>query len=177
MMRASSPCPFSGSGIGVDVPHFSFMRAYAVLVAMTAPLSKSHMTVDEFLTWAENQPGRYELYDGVVYAMTPERAVHAKIKFSVQVALANAIRARGLPCHMLPDGMTVRAAKDIAYEPDALVYCGAELPPSAIEVPNPVIVVEVLSRSTQNLDTGRSYRDISPYRVCGIIWSSIRTSR
>ena len=110
------------------------------------------MTVDEFLAWAEDQPGRYELYDGVVYAMTPERAAHAKIKFAVQAALAAAIRARGLPCHMLPDGMTVRVADDAAHEPDALVYCGVELPPSAIEVPNPVVVVEGLSPSTRHID-------------------------
>jgi Uma2 family endonuclease len=118
---------------------------------MTA-VPKSRLTVDEFLAWAEDQPGRYELYHGIVYAMTPERAAHAKMKFAVQTALAAAIRARGLVCHMLPDGMTVRVADDAAHEPDALVYCGAELPPSAVEVPNPVIVVEVLSPSTRHID-------------------------
>jgi Uma2 family endonuclease len=111
------------------------------------------MNVDEFLSWAESQPGRYELYDGVVYAMTPERAVHAEFKFAVQVALANAIRARRLPCHMLPDGMTVRVCEDTAHGPDALVYCGAEVPPSAVEVSNPVIVVEVLLPSPQHIDS------------------------
>ena len=112
------------------------------------------MTVDEFFAWAEDQPGRYELHDGVVYAMAPERAVHAETKLAVHIALINAVRARNLPCHVLPDGMTVRVADSSAYEPDALVYCGPKLPPSAIEVPNPVIVVEVLSPSTRYLDTG-----------------------
>ena len=46
------------------------------------------MTVDEFLAWAEDQPGRHELFRGVVYAMTPKRAVHAAVKFAVQTALA-----------------------------------------------------------------------------------------
>jgi Uma2 family endonuclease len=110
------------------------------------------MTVDEFLVWAADQPGRYELYDGVVYAMTPERAKHAETKFLVQAALAAAIRRHGLPCHMLPDGMTVRVAADAAHEPDALVYCGSKLQASAIEVPNPIIVVEVLSPSTRHID-------------------------
>jgi Uma2 family endonuclease len=40
---------------------------------MTAP-PKHKMTVDEYLAWAEGQPGRFELYAGTVYAMTPERA-------------------------------------------------------------------------------------------------------
>jgi Uma2 family endonuclease len=118
---------------------------------MTA-LPQHRMTVDEFLAWAEGQEGRYELYHGVVYAMAPERAQHAEVKFAVQTALAKAIRRAGLPCHMLPDGMTVRVAEDTAHEPDALVYCGDKVPGSVLEIPNPVIVVEVLSPSTRRID-------------------------
>jgi Uma2 family endonuclease len=118
---------------------------------MTA-LPKHRMTVDEYLAWAEGQPGRYELFAGTVYAMTPERAAHADVKYAVQTALLTGIRRAGLPCHMLPDGMTVRVDRHTAHEPDALVYCGQKLPSSAIEVPNPVIVVEVLSPSTRHID-------------------------
>jgi Uma2 family endonuclease len=118
---------------------------------MTA-LAQPRMTVDEYLAWAEGQPGRYELVDGVVYAMSPEGAGHSKMKFAVQTALAAAIRARRLPCHMLPDGMTVRIDRATAYEPDALVYCGEELAATTVLVPNPVIVVEVLSPSTRHID-------------------------
>ncbi len=110
------------------------------------------MTVDEFLVWAEEQPGRYDIVDGVVHAMSPEGAGHAETKFAVQAALVAAIRASQRPCHMLPDGMTVRVDETTAYEPDALVYCGAKLPPRAVEVPDPVIVVEVLSPSTRRVD-------------------------
>jgi Uma2 family endonuclease len=116
---------------------------------------KQRMTVDEFLVWAEAQPGRYELHGGEVFSMAAERTVHAKIKFAVQTSLVNGIRKAGLPCHMLPDGMTVRITNDTAHEPDALVYCGEELPPDAIEVPNPVIVVEVLSPSTRRIDASK----------------------
>jgi Uma2 family endonuclease len=117
-----------------------------------AALPQQKMTVDEFLAWAEGKPGRFELYAGVVYAMAPERAGHAEVKFAVQTALRSAIRKAGLPCHMLPDGMTVRIDKYTAHEPDALVYCGEELSSTAIEVPNPIIVVEVLSPSTRHID-------------------------
>jgi Uma2 family endonuclease len=117
----------------------------------TAP--QKRMSVDEFLVWAEGRPGRFELFRGSVYAKTPERAGHAEVKFAVQTALANCIRARKLPCHMLPDGMTVRIDDTTAHEPDALVYCGPRLAPSSLEVSNPVIVVEVLSPSTRHVDT------------------------
>ncbi|PWT84080.1 MAG: hypothetical protein C5B56_16185 [Proteobacteria bacterium] len=129
---------------------------------MTA-LPKHRMTVDEYLAWAQDQPGRYELYAGTVYAMTPERSGHAEVKYAVQTALLAGIRRAGLPCHMLPDGMTVRVDRDTAHEPDALVYCGEKVPTSTVEVPNPVIVVEVLSPSTRGLDA--SYKLAGYFRV------------
>jgi Uma2 family endonuclease len=113
------------------------------------------MTVDEFLAWADGRPGRYELFYGQVYAMSPERARHAKTKFAVQTELARAIRSAGVSCDMLPDGMTIRISDDTAFEPDGLVYCGPEIDPDSVEVANPVIVVEVLSRSTRKIDTSR----------------------
>jgi len=120
---------------------------------MTA-LPQIRMTVDQFLAWAEGQPGRYELSNGAVYAMSPEGSEHAETKGGVYVALLTGIRARGLPCYALPDGMTVRIDDATAYEPDALVYCGEKLARGSVEVPNPVIVVEVLSRSTRHIDAG-----------------------
>ncbi len=104
------------------------------------------------MAWAEGRPGRFELYAGMVYAMTPEQAGHADVKYAVQTGLLTGIRRAGLPCYMLPDGMTVRVDQDTAHEPDALVYCGQKLANSAVEVPNPVIVVEVLSPSTRHVD-------------------------
>jgi Uma2 family endonuclease len=118
---------------------------------MTA-LPQHRMTVDEYLTWAEGREGRFELYAGTVYAMAPERARYAEIKLAIHMALAAAIRKRGLPCHVLPDGMTVRVDDSTAHEPDGLVYCGLKLPASALEVPNPIIVVEVLSPTTRKVD-------------------------
>ncbi len=110
------------------------------------------MTVDEFLVWAETQPGRHELVNGRVFAMAPERARHARAKAAAHASLASAIARRSLRCEAMPDGMTVRIDRSTAYEPDALVYCSPRLPGDAIEVPNPVIVVEVLSPSTGNYD-------------------------
>jgi Uma2 family endonuclease len=125
------------------------MVVFSIMIALPKP----RMTVDQFLAWAQDEPGRYELYDGLIYAMSPEGVGHARVKFAVQTALPAAIRERGIPCHMLPDGMTVRVDEAAAYEPDALVYCGKELPPDALELPDPVIVVEVLSPSTRRIDT------------------------
>jgi Uma2 family endonuclease len=115
---------------------------------------KQALTVDEYLAWAEGRPGRYDLYNGTVYAQAAERAAHAEMKLAIPMALVAQVRARRLPCHVMPDGMTVRIDEMTAYEPDTLVYCGPKLPPSALLVPNPVIVVEILSPSTGHVDVG-----------------------
>ena len=78
------------------------------------------MTFDEFLAWAMAQPeGRFELVDGKVVAMAPERVAHARLKSEVWLALRDAIKSAGLPCEALPDGMTVKIDEHTAYEPDA----------------------------------------------------------
>jgi Uma2 family endonuclease len=115
-------------------------------------LAKPRMDVDEFLEWAVGRPGRYELFRGEVWMMSPETVGHAKTKAAVHAALVSAIRRSGCACHALPDGVVIRVDKATAYEPDAQVYCGPELALTALEVPNPVIIVEVLSQSTRRVD-------------------------
>jgi Uma2 family endonuclease len=100
---------------------------------------------------SEGQEGRHELVDGVVYAQAAERAAHAEMKGLVFLALVNAIRS-GVSCRAVVDGMAVRIGARTVFEPDALVYCGPKLPPDALLVDNPVIVVEVLSPTTGRND-------------------------
>ena len=112
------------------------------------------MDVDGFLAWSEGQEGRFELHEGAAVAMAPERYSHLETKLAVVNTLQAAIRSSGVPCRALPDGATVRISKKSAFIPDSLVYCGPQLDPDALEVPNPVIVVEVLSPSTWRIDFG-----------------------
>jgi len=122
-------------------------------------LTKPRMTVDEFLAWAEGRPGRYELFRGEVFMMSPEEVGHLKTKGAVYSALIAEVRNRGVPCHVLPDGATVRIDDVTAYEPDALIYCGPELSPTTIEIPHPVVIVEVLSPSTRRIDVATKLAD------------------
>jgi Uma2 family endonuclease len=117
------------------------------------------ITVEEFLAWAEGRPGRYELFRGEVFAQAAEPAAHWEVKLATHVALLAAIKAKALPCHVVPDGATVRIDETTAYEPDAMVYCGAPLSPDALLVENPVVIVEVLSPSTSRADRGRKLAD------------------
>ena len=109
------------------------------------------MTVDEFVAWSEDKPGRYELYDGEVVRMQSERVSHGIVKAGVFTAFRNAIRQTDIACIALPDGMTVRIDARTAFEPDCTVHFGP-IDVDEIFATNPIIVVEVLSRSSQTLD-------------------------
>ena len=122
--------------------------------AMEQP-KQTEFTADEFIAWALEQPtGRFELSNGIVVAMAPERASHNQAKLNAAIALRGAIGARGLPCRVMTDGMAVRIDDRTVYEPDALVRCGPPLPGDAIEVVDPIIVVEVVSPSSRGVDRG-----------------------
>ena len=112
------------------------------------------MDVDAFLTWAEGRAGRWELRDGRPVMMAPERAVHALTKFAAQESLKGGVLRAGLPCRVFPDGMTVRVSAKTAFEPDALIVCPGPADLNTMEIPDPVVVVEVLSPSTAADDHG-----------------------
>ena len=115
----------------------------------------TEFTAEEFIAWALEQPtGRFELSNGIVVAMVPERASHNQAKLNAAIALRSAIGARGLPCRVMTDGMAVRIDDQTVYEPNALVRCGPPLPGDTIEVVDPIIVVEVVSPSSRGVDRG-----------------------
>lgn len=134
------------------------------VLSKTPPLP-GKMTADEFLVWAETQEGRWELHKGVpVRKHDPakgqsERIRHIRVKNAVVRALGAAIAHSGRDCEALADGATVRLEDETTYEPDAVVYCGERLGNDEIVVPEPLIIVEVLSPSTAYKDVGDKLLD------------------
>jgi Uma2 family endonuclease len=157
----------------VDLPDATVTRRDAVPKAqIIEPCDR--MTRTEYRVWAEQQPyGRFERIDGVVVAMAPERVEHNDRKMQTWVALRRAVRDAGAPCHVNGDGMTVEIGES-DYEPDAILYCGERLAPGSIAVPNPLVVVEVLSPSTSATDRAwklREYFRLPSVRHYLIVWA------
>jgi Uma2 family endonuclease len=132
------------------------------------------MTRAQYRAWSESQSsGRFERIDGVVVAMAPERVEHNERKMLAWLALRRAVREANVPCHVNGDGMTVEIG-DSDYEPDAILYCGDRLPPGSTTVPNPLVVVEVLSPSTSATDRAwkvREYFRLPSVRHYLIVWA------
>ncbi|MEA2768261.1 MAG: hypothetical protein QOD93_1223 [Acetobacteraceae bacterium] len=113
------------------------------------------MSREEYRRWAEAQPGgRFERIEGSVVAIAPERRSHAKRKGRIFIVLTRAVEAAGLPCEVYPDGMTVEV-EDSDFEPDAILRCGDVLIGDGVSIPDPLVVVEVLSSSRRGVDLSR----------------------
>ena len=132
------------------------------------------MSREDYRAWAEQQvAGRFERVNGVVVAKAPERAKHNLRKFRIAQALDAAVRAGGLSCQVFTDGMTVEIG-DSDYEPDAVLRCGTTLPGDAIAVPDPLIIVEVLSPATSGIDRAwklQAYFRLPSLRHYLIVWA------
>src|ERR1700682_598017 len=123
-----------------------------MLSAMNVALPRS-LNVDQFLAWAvQQEEGKYELVDGVVVLQQSPQWVHSKVKLAITMALHEAVRKTGAAFYVAIDGPTVRVAERVAFIQDALVAALPEPAPDSLEIPNPVIVVEVLSPSTARMD-------------------------
>lgn len=110
--------------------------------------------VAAFQEWAAAQPGDWELHDGIPVAMAPERADHVRIKQQAWVALREALRQKDVRCEALIDGLAVPGPGLRRFRPDVVVSCGERLDGDSQTVDQPVILVEVLSPSTEDVDTG-----------------------
>ena len=114
------------------------------------------MTAEDYAQWAMRQDtGRFELIDGMVVQMNPERLVHVRVKTRISKALERALAKANLAGEVLWDGMALRIGDKTVHEPDAMLRLGEPLSGETILVTDPVIVVEVLSPSTGPIDTGR----------------------
>ncbi len=106
------------------------------------------LTLGEFLAWDERQQGRYE-FDGIQpVAMTGGTRRHARI---VKRAVAALNRRLPSGCEAFPGDRRV-GAKGNARFPDVVVLCGDQDQDMDDGSVNPILVIEVMSPSTQIID-------------------------
>ena len=105
------------------------------------------MTLEEFLVWpGDGTAKRYELVDGVARAMSPAAATHGIIQGNLAGLIWRRLRDSGSPCNMIPEGAVaprLRARTNLRV-PDIVVTC-TPVEAGQITVPNPVLLVEILS--------------------------------
>jgi Uma2 family endonuclease len=113
------------------------------------------MSLDEFLAWERDQPERYEYASGVITMMTGGSAAHVTIAMNLAFALRHALRGTG--CRPFGSDMKVIANHTVRY-PDISVIC-RPVGDRDDHLSDPVLIIEVISPSTEREDRGRKKFD------------------
>jgi Uma2 family endonuclease len=140
-------------------------------VAMTRAAKSASMTIDAYLTMEAAATERHILWNGEVFsveAMAGGTPDHNTICGNVVGSLYGALMHS--KCRVMTSDQKVWVPRKSAFVyPDATVVCGAlALYPGTTDVvTNPVLLVEVLSESTEKFDRGEKwegYRAIASLR-------------
>jgi Uma2 family endonuclease len=112
-------------------------------------------SLDEFVAWERDQPERYEYAGGVITMMTGGSAAHVTIAMNLAFALRHALRGTG--CRPFGSDMKVIANHTVRY-PDISVIC-RPVGDRDNHLSDPVVIIEVISPSTEREDRGRKKFD------------------
>ena len=119
-------------------------------------------SAEAFLAWARGQPERWELVDGVARMMTGGSLDHSRVAGNAYFALRSRL-GRGRCEAFGSDAAVILGARRVAF-PDVSVSCEVE---TGTSVARPVVIVEVLSSSTESYDLGHkaaAYRRLPSLR-------------
>ena len=122
-------------------------------------LPKQKMTPQGYLDAERLAETKHEYFNGDVYAMAGASRSHTLISGNVYASLHAQLRQK--TCSVYQSDMRVRVKPSGLYTyPDVVVTCGAEIFDDAHNdtLINPVVVIEVLSPSTESYDRGQKFR-------------------
>lgn len=118
--------------------------------------SQPKLTVDAFFEAISGADGRYELINGVAYAMAGAKEGHNVICSNVLVAIAPGGKKMG--CRTTSSDTAVQTGPDTVRYPDVVVDCGPPAP-SVKTASKPTLIVEVTSPGTPFVDYGDKLRE------------------
>jgi Uma2 family endonuclease len=116
------------------------------------------LTPEEYLAIERRSEFKSEYFAGHVFALAGASKRHNLIVANLIRALGNQLLDR--PCNVYPSDMRVKVRKTGAYMyPDVVVACGDEQfeDDQNDTLLNPVVIIEVLSESTEAYDRGRKF--------------------
>lgn len=113
---------------------------------------KQRLTIQEYLILERNSETKSDYLDGETFAMTGASRKHNLISVNVLAALH--AQLAGSPCEVYASDMRVRTPSDLLTYPDVVAVCGEpRFNDNEFDtLLNPILVVEVLSPSTETDD-------------------------
>ncbi len=124
--------------------------------ALPVTVPPTPMTVAQFIAWCQEHGIKHaELDNGIPVVAQAQTVRHSERKAEIRQILRDAIALAGLPCRPLMEMLVpidgLQSGR--GYEPDVLVQFGEPPSPDTIIIPDPLIVIEIVSPSSGRIDT------------------------
>ena len=119
-----------------------------------------YVTVDEYLKQEETAVERHQYWNGEIFAMSGGTPNHSLLISNIIAALT------ATDCLVRDSNMGIKTADGLYTYPDVVISCTPEKFVKNF-LTNPVVIIEVLSDSTEAYDRGRKfekYRQIESFR-------------
>ena len=119
---------------------------------------KTQLTAEEYLAIERKSETKSEYFAGEMFAMVGASRRHNLIAANIIRSLGNQLLER--PCNVYPSDMRVKVSATGKYTyPDVSVACDPEQFDDAENdtLLNPVVIIEVLSDSTEAYDRGKKF--------------------
>ena len=132
--------------------------ADAILFAMTSPAHHIRYSFADYLGLEASSNVKHEFLGGQIYGMAGGTPEHAALTAAVTGLLFAQLRAGR--CRVHDADLRVRVLETgLATYPDVTIVCGPRIldPEDQNAVTNPTLIVEVLSRSTEEYDRGDKF--------------------
>lgn len=113
------------------------------------------MTPEEYLALDRAAEFKSEYFDGDIFAMSGGSLEHARLGARLATELNNALAGRN--CAVYGSDARVRATRTTYLYPDVSVVCGEVRREGSDVLLNPILIVEVLSDSTERYDRGLKF--------------------
>jgi Uma2 family endonuclease len=115
-------------------------------------------TVEEYLAGEEQSEIKHEYWSGHIVAMAGGSPTHADITANLNALIKSKIRRSG--CYVRGADQRVRTSPSGLYTyPDLVISCKSEFDRSTLL--NPLVLIEVLSESTEDYDRGSKFERYS----------------
>jgi Uma2 family endonuclease len=125
------------------------------------PKTKHYITPKEYLAFErECVDQKHEYFDGEIFAMSGASFRHTLISSAITGIFYNQFLGRN--CSAVSSDLRVKISETGLYTyPDIIVVCGEpEFEDQVFDtLLNPVIIIEILSKSTENYDRGKKFEN------------------
>jgi len=131
---------------------------------MSAITASKYIPIEDYLATEEAAQEKHEYYKGEVFAMAGAGIAHNRIVRNATTEIDNFLK--GKPCEIFPSDLRIYIEGNSLFTyPDLTIFCEPlkMFKNRTDTATNPTVIIEVLSKSTQDYDRGskfKLYRDL-----------------